>query len=60
MLNGIGTAAGFDGRPGDPESFYSFSSFNQHAAVYRLDMASGRTTPFAVPTLPFDPTDYAI
>ena len=60
VLNGIGTAAGFDGRPGDPESFYSFSSFNQPAAVYRLDMASGRTTPFAVPKLPFDPTDYAI
>ena len=59
-LNGIGTAAGFDGRPGDPESFYSFSSFNQPAAVYRLDMASGQTTPFAVPKLPFDPTDYAI
>ena len=60
VLNGIGTAAGFDGRPGDPESFYSFSSFNQPAAVYRLDMASGRTTPFAVPRLPFDPADYAI
>ena len=60
VLNGIGTAAGFDGRPGDPESFYSFSSFNQPASVYRLDMASGRTTPFAVPTLPFIPADYAI
>ena len=60
VLNGIGTAAGFDGRPGDPESFYSFSSFNQPAAIYRLDMTSGRTTPFAVPKLPFDPADYAI
>ena len=60
VLNGIGTAAGFDGRPGDPESFYSFSSFNQPAAVYRLDIASGRTTPFAVPKLPFNPADYAI
>ena len=60
VLNGIGTAAGFDGRPGDPESFYSFSSFNQPAAVYRLDMASGRTEPFAVPRLGFEPGDYAI
>ncbi|QGN54314.1 prolyl oligopeptidase family protein [Novosphingobium sp. Gsoil 351] len=60
VLNGIGTAAGFDGRPGDPESFYSFSSFNRPASVYRLDMASGRTTPFAVPRLGFDPVDYAI
>ena len=60
MLNGIGTAAGFDGRPGDPESFYSYSSFNQPAGVYRLDMASGRTEPFAVPRLGFDPAGFAI
>ena len=60
MLNGIGTAAGFGGRPGDPESFYSFSSFNQPAAVYRLDMTSGRTEAFAVPRLGFDPDDYTI
>ena len=60
LLNAIGTAAGFDGRPGDPESFYSFSSFNQPAAVYRLDMASGRTEPFAVTQLGFDPADFAI
>ena len=60
VLNGIGTAAGFDGRPGDPESFYSFSSFNQPAAVYRLDMVSGQTTPFAIPKLPFDPDEFAI
>ena len=59
-LNGIGTAAGFSGRPGDPETFYSFSSFNRPVAVYRFDMASGRTTPFAVPELAFDPADYAI
>jgi len=59
-LNAVGTAAGFDGRPGDPETFYSFSSFNQPAAVYRFDMASGRTTPFAVPKLAFDPAGYAI
>ena len=60
VLNGIGSASGFDGRPGDPESFYAFSSFNQPAAIYRLDMASGRTTPFAVPRLAFKPADYAI
>ena len=60
MLNGIGTAAGFDGRPGDPETFYSFSSFNQPAAIYRFDMATGRTTPFAVPRLTFEPSHYAV
>jgi len=59
-LNGIGTAAGFDGRPGDPETFFSFSSFNQPAAIFRLDLTSGRTTPFARPRLSFRPEDYAV
>ena len=59
-LNGIGTAAGFDGRAGDPETFFSFSSFNQPAAIFRLDLATGRTTPFARPRLSFRPEDYAV
>ena len=59
-LNGIGTAAGFDGRPGDPETFFSFSSFNQPAAIYRLDLVTGRTTPFARPRLSFRPDDYMV
>lgn len=60
LLNGIGTAAGFDGHPGDPESFYAFSSFNQPPAIYRLDMASGQTALFAAPRVGFKPADYAI
>ena len=59
-LNGIGTAGGFKGRPGDPETFYSFASFNQPAAVYRLDIVSGKTEPFAMPALTFDPAEYDV
>ena len=59
-LNGIGTASGFRGRPGDPETFYSFTSFNQPPAVYRLDLASGETQPFAEPKLTFRPADYDV
>jgi prolyl oligopeptidase len=59
-LKGIGTAAGFGGKPGDPETFYSFSSFNQPSAVFRMDIASGRSTVFARPTVAFDPADYSI
>lgn len=59
-LNGIGTAAGFRGRPGDPESFYSFSSFNRPSSIYRLDMATGETRPFAEPKLTFRPDAYAV
>jgi prolyl oligopeptidase len=59
-LNSIGTASGFAGKPGDPETFYTFSSFNQPGAVYRFDSASGKSTPFALPKLSFDPAQISI
>ncbi len=59
-LNSIGTASGFAGKPGDPETFYTFSSFNQPGAVYRFDSATGKSTPFALPKLSFDPAQIAI
>ncbi len=59
-LNAIGTAAGFAGRPGDPETFYSFSSFAQPGAVYRFDSNTGESTPFAEPKLTFNPADYQV
>ena len=59
-LNAIGTASGFSGRPGDPETFYAFSSFNQPSAIFRYNSASGASTPFATPKLTFNPGDYQI
>jgi prolyl oligopeptidase len=59
-LAGLGTASGFDGKPGDPETFYSFSSFNQPAAVFRMDIATGKSEPFAQPAVKFDPDKYLI
>jgi prolyl oligopeptidase len=54
-LGGIGSVSGFTGEPGDPETFYSFSSFNRPATIYRLDTATGQTSVFAAPELAFDP-----
>jgi prolyl oligopeptidase len=59
-LNSIGTASGFGGKPGDPETFYSFSSFNQPGAIYRFDSRTGKSTPFALPKLSFKPEDIAV
>jgi prolyl oligopeptidase len=59
-LNDIGTASGFEGKPGDPETFFSFSSFNQPAAIFRVDLRDGRITPFAEPKLAFEPRDYVV
>ena len=60
QLNAIGTASGFSGTPGDAETFYGFSSFNQPGAVYRFDSNSGTSTPFAEPKLSFNPQDYSV
>jgi len=59
-LNGIGTAAGFRGKPGDPETFYSYTSFNQPQAVYRMNLATGESSTFAAAKLTFDPRDYDV
>ncbi|MDR2856596.1 MAG: prolyl oligopeptidase family serine peptidase [Novosphingobium sp.] len=59
-LNGIGTAAGFAGKPGDPETFYAFTSFNRPQTIYRMNLASGESEPFASPKLSFDPREYDI
>lgn len=59
-LNAIGAASGFAGQPGDPETFYQVSSFTRPPAIYRLDLASGVTTPFALPETPFDPGNFVV
>ncbi len=59
-LSAIGTASGFTGEPGDSETFYSFTSFNQPSAIYRYDTSTGKSTSFAQPKLTFDPGNYVI
>ncbi len=59
-LPGIGAAAGFGGRSGDPESFFSFSGFTTPSSIYRFDTATLETRLFARPDLPFDPEDFGV
>lgn len=54
-LAGIGSAGGFTGEPGNPETFYSFTSYNRPPTIYRLDLGSGARSVFAEPQLAFDP-----
>jgi len=54
-LPGIGTASGFSGRPGDPETFFDFTGFTMPATVCRYDVTSGATTELFRPALMFDP-----
>jgi prolyl oligopeptidase len=59
-LPGIGTAAGFGGKPGDTETFYSFTSFTVPGRVYRLDLKSGASTLWRQPKVEFDPGQYTV
>ncbi|MCB2046611.1 MAG: S9 family peptidase [Novosphingobium sp.] len=59
-LNGIGSASGFRGRPDDPETFFSFSSFNRPTGIYRMDLTTGKSTVFAAPSTGFEPRDFDV
>src|SRR3546814_11573746 len=57
-IPGIGTAAGFSGKGGDPETFFAFSDFTTPTTVYRFDTSTGEITIFAQQKIAFDPTAY--
>lgn len=57
-LPGVGTASGFSGRFGDPETFFSYTSLVTPADIYRLDLATGQSTLFKRPATAFDPTQF--
>jgi prolyl oligopeptidase len=59
-LPGIGTVAGFYGKSSDPETFFSFASFNRPTTVYRYDAATGQATEWAAPKLTFDPQTISV
>lgn len=57
-LPGIGSVGGFDGKPGDRETFYSFTSFIHPTTIYRYDMVTGESTLYRQPQVDFDSKQY--
>ena len=57
-LPAIGTAAGFDGKRTDTETFYQFSNFTTPPTVYRVDMKTRQSSTFRQPKLNFDPEQF--
>jgi prolyl oligopeptidase len=55
---GIGSAAGFDGRRADTDTFYSFSSFALPPTIYRYNMITGESREFRRAAVKFNPDDY--
>ncbi|MEP0844744.1 MAG: S9 family peptidase [Phycisphaerae bacterium] len=59
-LPGLGSAGGFEGKPDDPETFYSFVSFNTPPTIYRYDVASGMSSVYKQPKVDVDPAAYEV
>ena len=57
-LPGIGSVDVIQGRQGDDEMFYSFTSFLYPTTIYRFDLDSRRNEVFRAPKVDFDPTAY--
>ncbi|WP_071516352.1 prolyl oligopeptidase family serine peptidase [Geitlerinema sp. PCC 9228] len=57
-LPGIGSVGGFDGKPSDRETFYSFTSFIHPPTIYRYDMVTGESTLYRQPQVDFDSQQY--
>lgn len=58
QLPGLGSAGGFSGKKEDKQLFYTFTSFLYPNAIFKYDIASGKSSPFFVANLQFNPADY--
>jgi prolyl oligopeptidase len=56
----LGSATELIGREDGHEGFYSFESFTIPPAIYRYDVATGKTDVFAKPTVPFASDQYEV
>jgi len=57
-LPALGRAFGFDGKKDDKMLFYTFTSFTYPPAIYRYDIASGRSELFRKTEVRVNPKDY--
>jgi prolyl oligopeptidase len=59
-LPGIGTASGFDGKAGDPETYFAFTSYATPTTIYRYDAKTGEATVWEQPKVAFDPSMFKV
>ncbi len=57
-LPGIGSVFGFEGGAADKATFYLFTSFTIPGSVYRYELSSGLSTPWRVPSVAFDASQF--
>jgi prolyl oligopeptidase len=57
-LPGIGSVGGFGGRAKDTHTFFSFTSFTEPGAIYRLDISKEESVVWRKPAVDFDSAAY--
>ena len=57
-LPGLGTTGGFGGRVSDTHTFFSFTSFTEPGAIYRLEVATANYAVWKKPKVDFKSADY--
>ncbi len=57
-LPGLGTVGGFGGRAKDTHTFFSFTSFTEPGAIYRLEVATTNYAVWKKPKVDFKSADY--
>lgn len=57
-LPGLGSAGGFGGRRDETETFYSFTSYTEPGAIYRLDVPKMESAVWKRPKVDFDGAAY--
>ncbi|MDJ1183297.1 prolyl oligopeptidase family serine peptidase [Roseofilum casamattae] len=57
-LPGVGSASGFNGKPEDTETFYSFTSYTTPSRIYRYNLQTGESELYREPQVDFNPDDY--
>jgi prolyl oligopeptidase len=59
-LPGLGSAGGFSGLREDDSVFYTYTSFNCPATIYRYDLKTRKSTLFRKSELAFEPSNYVV
>jgi prolyl oligopeptidase len=59
-LPGIGSAGGFVGEVDDPETFFSYSSYNSPTTINRFDVSTGEVELFKKPEVAFELEDFVV
>ena len=58
QLPGLGTAAGFTGKPTEEETFFSFATYTAPPTIFRYDVKTDAAAVVFAPKVAFDPAQY--